>query len=226
MEMEKQIKYVAYYRVSTDKQGESGAGLDAQHRDVQRFTKGNVFAEYTEIESGANDSRPVLDMAIKFAQMHDATLVISTLSRLSRKASMVHRLRDEGVKFVCADMPEANTLTIGMMATWCQMEREMISERTAKAIQSKMAKGQKWGNAHNFSDAGREKGRAIRTANARNNGDNLKAFVLASDMHKSGASLRMIANRLNQFGFTTSKGNKFHANSIKQLFKVMDGIGE
>jgi DNA invertase Pin-like site-specific DNA recombinase len=223
--MEKQTKYVAYYRVSTEKQGESGAGLDAQKVDVMRFAGGSVFAEFTEVESGACDDRPVLDVAIKTALMHDATLVIAKLDRLSRKASMVMALKDTGVKFVCTDMPDANSLTIGIMASIGQHEREMIAERTRKAIRTKIDNGQVWGNPQNFSDAGREKGRTARTEKARTNGNNLKAFVMASDMMKAGFSLRTIANRLNQFGFVTSRGNKFHANSIKQLMKVMDGVG-
>ena len=187
-----------------------------------RFAGGNVFAEYTEVESGACDDRPVLDVAIKTALMHDATLVIAKLDRLSRKASMVMALKDTGVKFVCTDMPDANSLTIGIMASIGQHEREMIAERTRKAIRTKIDNGQKWGNAHNFSDDTRAMGREAKTNKARNNGNNMRAYVVASDWRKQGASFAKIANVLNANGFTTSRGCQFHANSVKQLCKVME----
>lgn len=216
------IKYVAYYRVSTDKQGNSGAGLEAQQNDVMRFTGGAVGAEYKEIESGSNNERPVLAMAIRFAKMNDATLVIAKLDRLSRDVKFIFELRDAGVKFVCCDMPEMNTLNVGIFAVMAQHEREVIAERTRKAIRTKIENGQKWGNAQNFSDATRAMGREAKTNKARNNGNNMRAYVVASDWRKQGASFAKIANVLNANGFTTSRGCQFHANSVKQLCKVME----
>jgi DNA invertase Pin-like site-specific DNA recombinase len=216
------IKYVAYYRVSTDKQGNSGAGLEAQQNDVMRFTGGAVGAEYKEIESGSNNDRPVLAMAIRFAKMNDATLVIAKLDRLSRDVKFIFELRDAGVKFVCCDMPEMNTLNVGIFAVMAQHEREVIAERTRKAIRTKIDNGQKWGNAQNFSDATRAMGREAKTNKARNNGNNMRAYVVASDWRKQGASFAKIANVLNANGFTTSRGCQFHANSVKQLCKVME----
>lgn len=216
------IKYVAYYRVSTDKQGNSGAGLEAQQNDVMRFTGGAVGAEYKEIESGSNNERPVLAMAIRFAKMNDATLVIAKLDRLSRDVKFIFELRDAGVKFVCCDMPEMNTLNVGIFAVMAQHEREVIAERTRKAIRTKIENGQKWGNAQNFSDATRAMGREAKSKKARNNGNNMRAYVVASDWRKQGASFAKIANVLNANGFTTSRGCQFHANSVKQLCKVME----
>lgn len=216
------IKYVAYYRVSTDKQGNSGAGLEAQQNDVMRFTGGAVGAEYKEIESGSNNDRPVLAMAMRFAKMNDATLVIAKLDRLSRDVKFIFELRDAGVKFVCCDMPEMNTLNVGIFAVMAQHEREVIAERTRKAIRTKIDNGQKWGNAQNFSDATRAMGREAKTNKARNNGNNMRAYVVASDWRKQGASFAKIANVLNANGFTTSRGCQFHANSVKQLCKVME----
>ena len=216
------IKYVAYYRVSTDKQGNSGAGLEAQQNDVMRFTGGAVGAEYKEIESGSNNERPVLAMAIRFAKMNDATLVIAKLDRLSRDVKFIFELRDAGVKFVCCDMPEMNTLNVGIFAVMAQHEREVIAERTRKAIRTKIDNGQKWGNAQNFSDATRAMGREAKTNKARNNGNNMRAYVVASDWRKQKASFAKIANVLNANGFTTSRGCQFHANSVKQLCKVME----
>jgi DNA invertase Pin-like site-specific DNA recombinase len=215
-------KYVAYYRVSSKLQGISGAGLDAQKKDVMHYTKGNVCAEYYEIESGANNERPVLDMAIRFAKMNDATLVIAKLDRLSRDVKFIFELRDAGVKFVCCDMPEMNTLNVGIISVMAQHERELISERTRKAIRTKIDAGKKWGNPQNFSDISRAKGRDAHAKKARNNGNNMRAFLVASDLRKNGVSFAVIAQRLNDFGFVTSRGCKFHPNSVKQLCNVMN----
>jgi DNA invertase Pin-like site-specific DNA recombinase len=161
-------------------------------------------------------------MAIRFAKMNDATLVIAKLDRLSRDVKFIFELRDAGVKFVCCDMPEMNTLNVGIFAVMAQHEREVIAERTRKAIRTKIDNGQKWGNAQNFSDATRAMGREAKTNKARNNGNNMRAYVVASDWRKQKASFAKIANVLNANGFTTSRGCQFHANSVKQLCKVME----
>ena len=111
--------YIAYYRVSTMKQGVSGLGLAAQRSAVISFVreKSQICGEYTEIESGKRNNRQELARAIDHAKRERATLVIAKLDRLSRNASFIFALRDSGVEFVCADMPEANTLSIGIFAT-------------------------------------------------------------------------------------------------------------
>ena len=134
-------KYVAYYRVSTRGQGESGLGLEAQKAAVAGFVKGVIVAEYTEIESGKNNQRVELGAAIERAKQEKAVLVIAKLDRLSRNASFIFTLRDSGVNFQCVDMPDANTLTIGIFATLAQHERELISSRTKAALQAKIAQG-------------------------------------------------------------------------------------
>ena len=109
----KETKYVAYYRVSTKKQGKSGLGLEAQRETVQQFIKSNgnrIIAEFTEIESGKNDERPELLTAIEMANQQEATLVIAKLDRLSRSMAFITTLMDTDVKFVCCDMPKANEL--------------------------------------------------------------------------------------------------------------------
>jgi DNA invertase Pin-like site-specific DNA recombinase len=120
-------KYVAYYRVSTQKQGNSGLGLDSQRQQVQSFVNCTtcIIAEYTEIESGKNNNREQLLAAIATAKKEGAKLVIAKLDRLSRNANFIFTLRDSGVDFVCADMPDANTLTIGIFAVMAQHEREL-----------------------------------------------------------------------------------------------------
>lgn len=130
------MKYVAYYRVSTQKQGKSGLGLDAQRKAVADFVRsGELAAEFQEVESGKKDKRPMLLKAIETAKQSGATLLIAKLDRLSRKASFILALKESGVPFICCDMPEANTLTIGIMAIMAEHEREMTSARTKAAAQ-------------------------------------------------------------------------------------------
>lgn len=130
------MKYVAYYRVSTQKQGRSGLGLDAQRKAVAEFVRsGELVAEFQEVESGKKDKRPMLMQAIATAKQAGATLVIAKLDRLSRKASFIFALRDSGVNFIACDMPEANRLTIDILAVIAEHEREMTSARTKAAAQ-------------------------------------------------------------------------------------------
>ena len=129
--------YIAYYRVSTDKQGRSGLGLEAQRAAVERHLNGNgsaLIAEYTEIESGKKNQRPQLHAALQHCRKERATLVIAKLDRLSRNARFLLELQEAGTKFVCADMPDANNLTIGILALVAQQEREATSRRTKEAL--------------------------------------------------------------------------------------------
>ena len=217
------IKYVAYYRVSTEKQGDSGAGLDAQKADVMRFTNGLIGAEYTDIQSGSKFDRLGLQMAIAYAKMNGATLVVAKMDRLSRNVADLFAIRDSGVKIAICDMPDMDTLKFGIYATFAQHEREMISIRTKKALQARKDAGMILGKLDNLTDAGRAIGRAKHSSNARMNGNNMRAYVVASDMRRAGESFGTISNRLNLFGFLTARGKTFHPNSVKQLMHVMDG---
>ena len=133
--------YVAYYRVSTDKQGQSALGLEAQQSAVQKFigSKGEdarLLASFTEIELGKKDDRPQLAAALAYAKCKKATLIIAKLDRLSRKAAFLLNLRDAGVDFHALDCPEMNTLTLCVMAGFAQHEREQISARTKAALEA------------------------------------------------------------------------------------------
>lgn len=215
-------KYVAYYRVSTEKQGESGAGLDAQVAEVMRFTKGMglIIQEFTEIESGANNERESLEMAIQYAIKHNAVLIVSKLDRISRDVAKIFEINSI-VKFVACDMPNHDTLHLGMKGTFAQHEREIISLRTKKALQTRKDAGMILGKPENFTDAGRAKGRAKRSEKARNNPKNLHAYCVTMDLIKNGESYRTIAKRLNDFEFLTSRNKQFHPNSVRQLIEIM-----
>lgn len=143
------MKYVAYYRVSTQKQGASGLGLEAQKASVTQYLAGREVIqldEFIEIESGKREDRIELQKALRRCRLTGATLVIAKLDRLSRNIEFIAKLQSSKVEFTCVDMPEANTLTIGMMAVLAQYEREMISERTKAGLQAAKARGQILGN--------------------------------------------------------------------------------
>jgi DNA invertase Pin-like site-specific DNA recombinase len=126
-------KLVAYERVSTARQARSGLGLDAQRKAIEDYSEARdavILARFTEVESGRKNDRPELEKALQMARLTGATLVIAKLDRLSRNAAFLLTLRDSGVRVVAVDMPEANDLTVGIMALVAQQEREAISRRT------------------------------------------------------------------------------------------------
>ena len=126
-------KFVAYFRVSTDRQGKSGLGLEAQRKSVLDFLDGgrwSLVAEFTEVESGKRSNRPQLAKALDACRRQKAKLVIAKLDRLSRNLAFIATLMESGVEFVAVDNPHANKLTVHILAAVAQHEREMISERT------------------------------------------------------------------------------------------------
>ena len=141
-------KFIAYFRVSTAKQGKSGLGLEGQRAAVMAYLNGgswNLAAEFTEVESGKNNDRPELAKAMHMCRLTGATLVIAKLDRLSRDAHFLLGLEKAGVDFVAADMPAANRMTIGIMAVVADEERRMISARTKAALDAAKARGAKLG---------------------------------------------------------------------------------
>ncbi len=210
--------YVAYYRVSTARQGASGLGLEAQRASVAAFIGSNVLqAEFTDIETGKNDNRPELHKALHMAKLIGATLLIAKLDRLSRNVTFISTLIDTHVKFTCCDMPEANELTIHLMSALAQWERKAISARTSAALQAKKARGEKIGNSANFTDAGRQAGHQAIRDKAANNNNNRRATVLAHKMRQSGNTLLQIATELNNAGFETSTGKQFTPTQVSRL---------
>jgi DNA invertase Pin-like site-specific DNA recombinase len=142
-------RFVAYERVSTKRQGASGLGLEAQRKAIDDFVASRgaeVIARFTEVESGKLADRPELGKALHLAKVTGAVLLIAKLDRLSRNAAFLLTLRDSGVRFVAADMPEANDLTVGIMALVAEQEREAITRRTKEALAAARARGVKLGN--------------------------------------------------------------------------------
>jgi DNA invertase Pin-like site-specific DNA recombinase len=218
------MKIVSYLRVSTARQGHSGLGLDAQRTAIQAYadTKGaSVVKEFVEVESGKVNTRPKLIAALHLAKVTGSVLVIAKLDRLSRNAAFLLALRDSGVRFVAADMPDANELTVGIMALVAQQEREAISKRTKEALQAAKRRGMVLGNP-NGAEALRRAGKgntagvqAIQLqANA--HAEDLRSVV--QDLAGEGiTSLGMIAKALNDRGIQTPRGGAWYKTSVSNL---------
>ena len=217
--MTTQKKFIAYYRVSTQKQGQSGLGLEAQKTTVQNYVKCSecILAEFVEVESGKKDSRIELDKALNFAKETGATLIIAKLDRLSRNVAFLFQLRDSGVKFECCDLPDLNTMSLGIFATFAQYEREKISQRTKDALAAKKARGEKVGRADYYSEVGRAKAIEVRQANAQNNENTKRAENYAKMLRAQNMTLQAVCDRLNSEGFKTAKGKAYAPNQVKRL---------
>jgi DNA invertase Pin-like site-specific DNA recombinase len=217
-------RYVAYERVSTARQGKSGLGLEAQRKAIDDFaaTKGaEVLARFTEVESGGKTDRPQLQQALTHAKLTGATVVIAKLDRLSRNAAFLLTLRDSGAKFIACDMPEANDLTVGIMALVAQQEREAISRRTKEALAAAKARGVKLGNPNGAAALRRAgKGGVALRATVSGNADAFaEALTPVIDEIRSRdiTSLRGIATELNDRGIVTRRGGRWHVSNVRNL---------
>lgn len=218
-------KFVAYFRVSTQRQGRSGLGLEAQRAAILNYLNGgawNLIEEFTEIESGKINERPQLQRALAACRLHGATLVIAKLDRLSRNAAFLLNLQEAGVRFVAADMPNANQLTVGIMALVAQQEREAISARTKAALAAAKARGVILGTPRNLKNQhlGAKRSAAVRMKNAINRAADLKAVI--NELRASGCnSLRMLSQGLNERSIPAPKGGKWSATQVARVVRFL-----
>ena len=214
-------KFVSYLRVSTARQGKSGLGLDAQREAVRQFVTsraGRIIApEFVEVESGKRDDRPELVKALKRCRLTGATLVVAKLDRLSRNAAFLMTLRDSGVQFVAADLPEANTMTVGVMAVVAQHEREAISQRTGAAFAAAKARGKELGGLRAGAPDIRKHQRAgVKAAQAK---AHERLMDIADDLRavsKEGLSLQAMAARLNAMEIKTARKATWTATAVQR----------
>jgi DNA invertase Pin-like site-specific DNA recombinase len=217
-------RIVSYYRVSTARQGQSGLGLEAQRKAVADYLNGGqweVVSEFVEIESGKREDRPELKKAMDHARRTGATLVVAKLDRLARDAHFLLGLQKAGVKFVAADMPEANEAMVGFMAIFAQYERDLISKRTKEALAAAKVRGVKLGNPNGAAPLRRAgKGNVAGVGAIRANADRRArdlAETVASIRAGGSASYRAIAAELNRQGITTARGGRWHAATVQRL---------
>ena len=217
------MKFVGYYRVSTAKQGVSGLGLEAQKEAVRSYLSGvsrkRMVDEVVEIESGKRNDRPELARALALCRVHHATLIIAKLDRLARNVAFVSNLMESGVEFIAVDFPQANKLTIHILAAVAEHEAKMISERTKAALGAAKARGVCLGG-----NRGKVASQALVGAKASALARRAKAHKRAADLlpmirsiQADGAtSLRAVAAVLNEKGVASPGGGIWHGNSVRR----------
>src|SRR3954468_6766930 len=209
-------RFVSYLRVSTDRQGRSGLGLDAQRETVREFLNGGdwqLVDEFVEVESGRASDRPELDKALARCRVMGATLIVANVSRLTRNPDFMTRLVAAGVEVRFCDLPKiegpAGRFMLRQMLAVAELEAGLISERTKKALAAAKARGVRLGgnrgNLQAVGDQGREISRAVRSRKAAARAADLSPII--AEIKASGAtSLRQIAAALNERGIRTPRG--------------------
>jgi DNA invertase Pin-like site-specific DNA recombinase len=221
-----QRRYVTYYRVSTERQGRSGLGLEAQKAAVAEFlrtTDGTVHTEFVEVQSGKDNDRPKLAEALKVCKLSRSTLLIAKLDRLSRNAAFLLTLQNAGVRFVACDMPDMNETVVGIMAVIAQSERKAISSRTKAALAAAKARGVRLGNpslqpgskatAHVASMAAAMAAK-IRAEELRD--------VLNDARSKGCTTLQSAADHMNGLAFPTPRGGRWAPASVARLVAQLE----
>lgn len=211
--------FISYFRVSTTRQGASGLGIEAQQRAVALHvaqTGGRELASFTEIESGKNNERPKLSEAMERCRLTGAVLLIAKLDRLSRDAHFLLGLEKAGIDFIAADMPNANRLTVGIMALVAQQEREAISARTKAALAEAKARGQKLGG---YRPGARKVDYRLSIEARQKAAEAFRASIgpMVAGLREEGMSLRQIAERMTELGIKTSKGGTWTAATVSRV---------
>jgi DNA invertase Pin-like site-specific DNA recombinase len=218
-----QGKFVAYYRVSTAKQGRSGLGLEAQQEAVRSYLNGGswqLVAEVVEVESGKRNDRPKLAEALRLCRLHGATLIIAKLDRLARNVAFISNLMESGVEFTAVDFPQANRLTVHILAAVAEHEAKAISTRTRDALAAAKARGKRLGGDRgNLPAVAKEGARAsvaARIAKANSRASDLAPII--EELRGAGAvSLRQIAAGLNAKGIRTGRGGEWSAVQVQRV---------
>lgn len=216
-------KFVAYYRVSTKRQGVSGLGLDAQRDAVRRFVgTGDLVAEFEEVESGKRNDRPALDAALRECRLRGATLLIAKLDRLARSVAFLSRLMEDGTDFRAVDMPEANRLMVHVMAAMAEHEREMISLRTKAALKAARDRGVTLGGRRDghriedHGDAGRRRSAEVRSARSAARATEISSVL--ADLRQGGVTtLKGLAVALNERFIPAPRGGQWSAGQVRRV---------
>lgn len=230
-------RYVSYYRVSTTKQGANGYGIDAQKAAVLQFVERNlkgceqgscIAKEFVEVQSGRNNERPILQQALIYCKKHKCVLIVAKLDRLSRDVEFLFKIQNSGVQFRCTDLPELDTLTLGVFASFAQFESERIRKRTKEALAARKARGLKKKIVNNLSKERIKAGHEAIKKNARTAKPVLQVKYVIKNMRKGGSTYREIADYLNGESDvkgtgivfeTRRKGEKWHPIQVQRIDK-------
>ena len=213
--------YVSYLRVSTQRQGTSGLGLQAQQEIIQKYLNGcSPVAEFIEVESGRKTNRPKLHEALELCKKMKATLIVAKMDRLSRNVAFTSQLLDSGIEIVFCDFPKANRLVLTIIAAISEYEAGLIRKRTKEALQIKKDQGFKLGKPENLTNNLEKAITNSKKANAEkanNNPNNRRAVALIKNLINNTSSLSEMARQLNSEGFLTSRGGSFSAKQVSIL---------
>lgn len=220
------MQFIAYYRVSTQRQGISGLGLEAQQdivEDYIRRQEGKLLHIYTEIESGKRDERPQLLKALQHCQLTNSTLVVSKLDRLSRDLHFLSTVMKSGISFICCDQPNSGTLVLQVLAAVAEEERRMISERTKLALAAAKKRGVKLGNPrlHEIRNSCMKNARGTWQ---KNNDEFNQAIrpVIESLQQQGITTYKGLARELNLLGFKTRYGRQFYSATVRNILLGQD----
>ncbi|WP_263382257.1 recombinase family protein [Granulicella arctica] len=218
-------KFISYLRVSTARQGASGLGLEAQREAVSRYLNGGSWTlvqEVMEVESGKLNDRPAIAEALRLCRLHKATLVIAKLDRLARNVHFISSLMESGVDFVACDFPEANRLTVHILAAVAEHEAAMISVRTKAALKAAKVRGSVLGGQRGslnrmrgMAEKGTRASAVVRSCIASKRIKDLVP-VIEDLRRKRATSLRALAQGLNDLGLTTSRGGQWTATQVQR----------
>lgn len=219
-------KFVTYFRVSTQRQGQSGLGLDAQHETVKNYLKGGnweVVGEYTEVETGKGSNalsrRPQLAAALALCKKTGARLLVAKLDRLARNVHFISGLMESNVKFVACDLPEANELTLHIMSAFAAHEAKRISERTRDALRAAKARGVVLGKA---GPANLKSNVEARQRAADEFARRLAPVV--NGFRAQGLSQRMVVEQLNELNVPATRGGRWSLLQLQQVLKRIDAV--
>ena len=204
-------KFIAYFRVSTERQGKSGLGLAAQHGKISDFvaSAGTLIAEFCDVQSGRDDSRAELQKAIQLAKRESAKIVIARLDRFSRRVSFIANILEQGIGLVCAEMPNATDFQLHIFAALAQEERRLISERTKAALAEAKRRGKILGT----------NGRNLAAKNRKAADEFASQLRAKLDADLLGQSYSEIARHLNDAGITTVTGQRFYPQTVKNYLQ-------
>ena len=216
-------KYVAYLRVSTQKQGYSGLGLEAQREIIHNYLHDTIpISEYVEVESGRKSDRPKLKEALSQRRKEGAILIVAKLDRLARSVSFLSSLLESDVEIVFCDFPQANKMVLHIISAISQYEAELTAARTKAALQAKKARGFRLGNPEHLLDKHEEAiQNSIKTCKAKadSNPNNKRAIALLRTLVKEEHTYQEMAEILNREGFVSSHGCSFTRSTVYKLIK-------
>ncbi len=228
MQASAHTQYIAYYRVSTQKQGRSGLGLEAQETTVKSYvenTDGVLLAAYTEVESGRKTNRPQLAAALRHCKVTGATLIIAKLDRLARNTFFFLQVIQSGVEILACDCPSMNKLTLTVFAAVAEYEADLISQRTKAALAAAKARGKKLGGLRENAFGGKHSLDGTEAVKKKADEYAMTVGAYVRQAQKAGQSLRQICKTLNDKGIKTDRGGQWYAGTVKNIISRLDALG-